>query len=193
MIKSHFVSALALAAFLAVPAFAQTDSNSRTVDGATVAPLEKNSAKQTAAASGKQAKADSTTTSTTSTAADVNSTSVNGANVAPLEKNSAKQTASATGKQAKADSTTKSTTSTAADVNSRSVNGANVAPLEKNAAKQQAAADCADHPQAGKLADKSTGKAKEHSASPVHFDCVTDAKPVASKKKSTKTAATETK
>ena len=49
------------------------------------------------------------------------------------------------------------------------------------------------HPNAGKLADKSTGKAKEHSASPVHFDCVTDAKPVASKKKSTKTAATETK
>ena len=36
MIKSQFVSALALAAFLAVPAFAQTDSNSRTVDGATV-------------------------------------------------------------------------------------------------------------------------------------------------------------
>ena len=30
------------------------------------------------------------------------------------------------------------------------------------------------HPNAGKLADKSTGKAKEHSASPVHQDCIPD-------------------
>ncbi len=31
------------------------------------------------------------------------------------------------------------------------------------------------HPQAGKLAGKSTGEAKEHSASPVHQDCASDA------------------
>src|SRR5687767_3765114 len=30
------------------------------------------------------------------------------------------------------------------------------------------------HPNAGKLADKSTGKAKEKSASPVHQDCTPD-------------------
>lgn len=30
------------------------------------------------------------------------------------------------------------------------------------------------HPNAGKLADKSTGEAKEHSASPVHEDCAPD-------------------
>ena len=30
------------------------------------------------------------------------------------------------------------------------------------------------HPQAGKLADKDTGQAKEHSASPVHMDCIPD-------------------
>ncbi len=30
------------------------------------------------------------------------------------------------------------------------------------------------HPQAGKLAGKSTGEAKEHSASPVHEDCLSD-------------------
>ena len=30
------------------------------------------------------------------------------------------------------------------------------------------------HPQAGKLADKSTGKAKDHSASAVHQDCIPD-------------------
>ena len=32
-----------------------------------------------------------------------------------------------------------------------------------------------DHPNAGKLADKDTGQAKEHSASPVHMDCIPDA------------------
>ena len=193
MIRAPFASALALAALLAVPAFAQTDSNSPSVNGANVAPLEKNAAKQSASAPAKQSRADSTTKSTTSTAADVNSRSVDGANVAPLEKNAAKQSATSTsGKQAAADSTTKSTTSASADVNSRSVHGANVAPLEKNAAKQQAMADC-DHPQAGKLADKSTGMAKDHSASAVHQDCVTDAKPKVAKKKSTKTASSETK
>src|SRR4051812_33742313 len=30
------------------------------------------------------------------------------------------------------------------------------------------------NPNAGKLADKSTGAAKEHSASPVHQDCIDD-------------------
>lgn len=34
-----------------------------------------------------------------------------------------------------------------------------------------------NHPNAGKLADKSTGKAKEHSASPVHQDCIPDTQP----------------
>jgi hypothetical protein len=193
MIRAPFASALALAALLAVPAFAQTDSNSPTVNGATIAPLEKNSAKQTAAAPAKQMKADSTTKSTTSTAADVNSSSVNGAYVAPLEKNAAKQSASSPGKQAAADGTTKSTTSTSADVNSPSVSGATVTPLTQNSAKQQAAADCADHPNAGKLVDKSTGMAKDHSASAVHEDCMTDAKPKVGKKKSTKTASSQSK
>src|SRR5512144_208200 len=32
-----------------------------------------------------------------------------------------------------------------------------------------------NHPQAGKLAGKDTGQAKEHSASPVHQDCIEDA------------------
>ena len=97
MTQARFASALALAAFLAVPAFAQTDSNSSTVNGATVAPLEKNAAKQSASSS-KQAKADSTTSSTTAKAADCNSKMVDGANVAPLEKNAAKQQATADGK-----------------------------------------------------------------------------------------------
>ena len=44
------------------------------------------------------------------------------------------------------------------------------------------------HPQAGKLADKSTGMAKEHSASPVHQDCIPDAQ--ASKPSSTNKPAT---
>jgi hypothetical protein len=179
--------ALAIAAFLAAPAFAQSTTEQP--------PLDKAAAKQSAAAPGKQTAADSTTKSTTSSQTDLSPSTktTDGAYVAPLEKNASKQSASASGKQAKADSTTKSTTSTAADVNSRSVDGANVAPLEKNSAKQQAMADCADHPNAGKLADKSTGMAKEHSASPVHSDCVTDAKPKVAKKKSTKTAASETK
>ena len=190
MIQPRFVSALALAAFLAVPAFAQTN----------VAPLEKNAAKQSATAPEMQTKADGTTTSSTSTQSDASAGTkkVDGAYVAPLEKNSSMQSATAHPKtQAKADSTTSSTTAAKADVSTgtKSANGAYVAPLEKNSAKQQAAADCADHPQAGKLADKSTGQAKEHSASPVHADCAIDAKPKVAKKKSkpTKTVATETK
>ena len=172
MIKPRFVSALALAAFLAAPAFAQTDSNSSTVNGATVAPLEKNAAKQSAAAPAKQAKADATASSSTSAAADVNSTSVNGANVAPLEKNAAKQSAAAPHKQAKADSTASSTSANAVDCNSTMVDGAHVAPLEKNSAKQQAAAD-----------GTSSGKS---------VDCVSDKAKVAKKKKSTKTASNAT-
>src|SRR3954468_11638853 len=31
-----------------------------------------------------------------------------------------------------------------------------------------------DHPNAGKLANKDAGKAKEHSNSPVHMDCIDD-------------------
>jgi hypothetical protein len=95
MIRAPFASALALAALLSVPAFAQTDSNSPTVNGASVAPLEKNAAKQSAAAPAKQMKADSTTKSTTSASADVNSRSVDGATVTPLTENSAKQQAAA--------------------------------------------------------------------------------------------------
>jgi hypothetical protein len=172
MIKSQFASALALAAFLAVPAFAQTDSNSSTVNGATVQPLEKNAAKQSASAPSMQMKADSKTKSTTSAAADVNSTSVDGAHVAPLEKNASKQSAAAPHKQAKADGTTSSTSAHAVDCNSKMVDGANVAPLEKNSAKQQAMAD-----------GTSSSKA---------VDCVTTAKAKPAKKK-TKTAANETK
>ena len=37
-----------------------------------------------------------------------------------------------------------------------------------------------NHPNAGKLADKSTGLAKERSASPVHQDCIPDTSPAAS-------------
>jgi hypothetical protein len=95
MTRAPFAGALALAALLAVPAFAQTDNNSTTANGASVAPLEKNAAKQSAAAPAKQMKADSTTKSTTSAAADVNSRSVAGASVAPLTENSAKQQAAA--------------------------------------------------------------------------------------------------
>ena len=167
MIQSRFASALALAAFLAVPAFAQTDSNSPSVNGATVAPLEKNAAKQSAAATGKQAKADATASSSTSAAADVNSRSVDGANVAPLEKNASKQSASASHKQSKADKTASSTSPHAVDCNSKMVDGANVAPLEKNSAKQQATAD-----------GMSTSKS---------VDCVAHNQP-AKMKKSTKTA-----
>jgi len=50
-----------------------------------------------------------------------------------------------------------------------------------------------NHPNAGKLADKDTGKAKEHSASPVHQDCATNAAAKPTKKKSTKTASSDTK
>jgi len=144
---SRLAGALALAAFAAAPAFAQTDSNS-TVHGASVAPLDKAAAKQNAAAPDKQLKADS--------------------------KRSSDMSANA-------------------NVNSPTVDGAYVAPTEVAAAKQHAALDCADHPQAGKLADKSTGMAKEHSASAVHQDCVNTAKAKPAKKKSTKTASTETK
>jgi hypothetical protein len=168
MIRAPFASALALAAFLAVPAFAQTDSNSTSVNGATVAPLEKNAAKQSAAEPSKQVKADSTTTSTTSASEDVNSSSVDGAHVAPLEKNAAKQSASASHKQSKADKTASSTTANAVDCNSTTVDGAHVAPLEKNSAKQQASAD-----------GTSSGKL---------VDCVSDKPVTAKKKKSTKTA-----
>ena len=126
MIRTRLAHALALAALISAPAFAQSTTEQP--------QLDKAAAKQNAAAPSKQTKADATTTSTTSTAADVS-----------------------------AGTTT--------------AKGAYVAPLEKNAAKQQAMADCADHPQAGKLADKSTGQAKEHSASPVHSDCVVDSKP----------------
>ena len=163
MIRARFASALALAAFLAVPAFAQTDSNSSSVNGANVAPLEKNAAKQSAAAPGMQMKADAKTSSTaTSASADVNSTSVDGAHVAPLEKNASKQSAAATHKQSKADKTASSTSANAVDCNSTMVDGAHVAPLEKNSTLQQAAAD-----------GTSPGKS---------VDCVSD-KPVKAKKK----------
>jgi hypothetical protein len=46
-----------------------------------------------------------------------------------------------------------------------------------------------DHPQAGKLADKRTGKAKDHSASAVHQDCIPDTQPGS---KSGTTASTDT-
>jgi hypothetical protein len=135
------------------------------------------------------------TSSTTSAQADLSSgtKTTDGAYVAPLEKNSAKQSASS-GKQAKADASTSSTTSANADVSSgtKSTDGAYVQPLTKNSSKQQASADC-DHPQAGKLADKSTGQAKDHSASAVHSDCTTNTAATSGKKKSTKTAAAETK
>lgn len=200
MIRSRFASALALAAFLAAPAFAQTDSNSSTVNGATVAPLEKNAAKQSAASKTKQAKADSKVSSTTSGQADVSTATrtTDGAYVAPLEKNAANQSSSSTAKQAKADSKVSTTASGQADVSTatRKTDGAYVAPLEKNAANQQAKANanCEDHPQAGKLADKSTGEAKEHSASPVHMDCAPTVKAKAkTAKKKIKTAASETK
>ena len=71
MIRTRFASAIALAAFLAVPAFAQSTTTTTqadvskgttSVDGAYVAPLEKNSAKQQAQGSpGKTAKADTST------------------------------------------------------------------------------------------------------------------------------------
>jgi hypothetical protein len=121
-----------------------------------------------------QMKADSTTSSTTSSQTDLSTgtRSVDGAYVAPLEKNSSMQSATAHPKtQAKADGTAKSTTSAKADVNcgTKSVDGAYVAPLEKNSSQQQAAAD---------------GKGDTTLAA----DCATHAKPKVAKKKSTKTA-----
>jgi hypothetical protein len=177
MIRSQFASALALAAFLAVPAFAQSTTE--------VAPLDKAASKQHAAAPHMQAKADSTTTSSTSTPADVSAgtRSVDGAYVAPLEKNSSKQSAAANPKkQAKADQA-KPCTGAQADVSSgtTTANGAYVAPLEKASAQQQAQAD-------GKVAANTTGHAS------VSTDCVADSqmKPTkTAKKKSTKTASTK--
>ena len=99
MIRTRFASAFALAAFLAVPAFAQSTTEQP--------PLDKAAAKQQAAAPHKQMKADSTTSSTTSTQTDLSSgtRSVDGAYVAPLEKNSSMQSSTANPKtQAKADS-----------------------------------------------------------------------------------------
>ena len=106
MIRSRFASPLALAALLAVPAFAQTtpqaDVSSGTTmsHGAYVAPLEKAGAKQTAAAeAAKPAKSTRTTTSMDAHA-DVScgTTTANSAYVAPLEKAGAKQQAAADGK-----------------------------------------------------------------------------------------------
>ena len=155
--------AIAIAALVAAPAFAQSTTEQP--------PLDKAASKQHAAAPAKQDKADSTRTgSTTSANADLSSAtkSNDGAYVAPLEKNSSKQSAASSGKkQAKADSTASSTSANAVDCNSTMVDGAHVAPLEKNSAKQQATADGTA---SGKL-----------------VDCVSD-KPKVAKKKSAKTA-----
>jgi hypothetical protein len=153
--------ALAIAALVAAPAFAQSTTEQP--------PLDKAAAKQSAAAPGMQTTADSNK-SATGANADVSSgtRSVDGAYVAPLEKNSSKQSAAAhPKKQAKADKTASSTSAKAVDCNSKMIDGANVAPLEKNSMKQQATAD-----------GTSTGKA---------VDCVGENQP-AKMKKSTKTA-----
>jgi hypothetical protein len=111
MIKSRFVSPLALAALLAAPAFAQTNtqadvnSGTTTASGAYVAPLEKAGAKQQAqAGTAQQVKADSTAKSAMGAQADVScgTTTANGAYVAPLEKAGAKQQAAADGKSTEA-------------------------------------------------------------------------------------------
>lgn len=108
MITSRFATPLALAALLALPAFAQTttpadvSSGTTTSHGAYVAPLEKAGAKQTAAADAKQSKSERVASDADHAKADVScgTTTANGAYVAPLEKAGAKQNAALDGKVA---------------------------------------------------------------------------------------------
>src|SRR5687768_10699806 len=53
---------------------------------------------------------------------------------------------------------------------------AKTATAKPTAANPTAKPLCSElgHPQAGKLADKDTGMAKERSSSPVHMDCIPD-------------------
>ena len=84
-----------------------------------------------------------------------------------------------------AQAATSSTTGTAADQHSGAMTSSTqkaATPRNKASTAQRAAADqgrtplCSElgNPNAGKLADKSTGLAQDHSASAVHMDCIPD-------------------
>jgi len=100
-------------------------------------------------------------------------------------------------------STTSSTTGTAADQHSGAMTSSTqkaATPRNKASTAQRAAADqgrtplCSElgNPNAGKLADKATGQAQDHSASAVHMDCIPDGSTAASVGAGTTTDVTNT-
>ena len=136
MIRSRFASAAAVAAFLAVPAFAQM--------------------------SGSASSNTTATTTQSSTSASANG-SISATAPVPVAPSST--------------STTSSIPSTSSSTTQYNANAQNPASKARQAAIDQGRTPlCSelDQPNAGKLANKTTGNAAANSASAVHMDCIPD-------------------
>jgi hypothetical protein len=143
MIRSHFASAAALAAFLAVPAFAQMSGSASSNTTATT-----------------------TTQPSTSASASGSISATAPVPVAPSSTSTTSSMPSST-----------SSASTPSSTTQYNANAQNPASKARQAAIDQGRTPlCSelDQPNAGKLANKTTGNAAANSASAVHMDCIPD-------------------
>jgi hypothetical protein len=144
MIRSQFASAAALAAFLAVPAFAQMSGS----------------------ASGNTTTTTTTQPSTSATA----SGSISATAPVPVAPSSTSTTSSMPSSTSSA-----STPSSTTQYNTNAQNPASKARQDAiDQGRMPLCSELGNNPNAGKLADQTTGNAAANSASPVHMDCIPD-------------------